>query len=575
MNDRQQLPPTPDQPRAPRGRGFAFQVAAVVLTVVSALAGTGLAKWLRNPQTPPAAQQAKAPGKLFPGRVLLDWKNPDLVLVFTGQMSGYLLPCGCSRPQVGGLERRYNLLQMIKDSGWEYVAADVGDIAQRTGLVGLPNQQGLIKYLYSMRALKLMDYSAVGFGENEVNLGLNTVLGEFALNEPKPRVLTSNLIDAEARFPGEQTKAWEMVPAQKSGINAGITAVTGTPVALRITDMTGGKARKESLRFELPQNALTRVLQEMAAKQVHLPILLFHGPLSSNDGKKPYTEAMACAEAFPQFPILVTLCDTDDPPASPIEVTTKSGSKSLLINVGRKGKYVGVVGVWKTGNAQQPFQFRYERVEMSEDFMTPKEKEVGHPLVDLMEVYGKALKDKDFLRQYDQMSHQLQMLPKVPGVRNDVDVTFVGSEACKKCHEHAYDVWKKSPHSHAYETLVKATRPAYRQYDPECIVCHTVGFGYKSGFVDEPTTPKLKDVGCESCHGPSSVHVKNPRNTEWHKRINPWKYLPANKRKDATDQFCQKCHDTDNDVTWVHGGFDKKWPSIEHTTPGGAPADEK
>ena len=37
--------------------------------------------------------------------------------------------------------------------------------------------------------------------------------------------------------------------------------------------------------------------------------------------------------------------------------------------------------------------------------------------------------------------------------------------------------------------------------------------------------------------------------------------LPANKRDDAMDQMCQKCHDIDNDVHW---SFKKKWPKIVH-----------
>jgi hypothetical protein len=150
---------------------------------------------------------------------------------------------------------------------------------------------------------------------------------------------------------------------------------------------------------------------------------------------------------------------------------------------------------------------------------------------------------------------------------------YEGSEKCKKCHESAYDVWKKTPHSHAYQTLVDAKKPSRRQFDPECIVCHTVGFGYFGGFVDEVKTPKLKNVGCESCHGPASEHVKAPNNPFWHQQMNPWKAPEKETEAEKTrrqlriDLFCQKCHDIDNDVTWTHGGFKKKWPRIDHPTP--------
>jgi hypothetical protein len=278
---------------------------------------------------------------------------------------------------------------------------------------------------------------------------------------------------------------------------------------------------------------------------------------------------MACAHAYPQFPVIVCLTDEDDAPLRPIEVVTRAKTKSLVVSLGKKGKFVGVVGVWKTGNPARPFDYHYERVEMTEkEFQTPAGKEAGHPVIELMEAYTRELKDKKYLEKYGQVRGQQQVMNPVPGLARPVEVTYVGSEKCKRCHDTAYDIWKKTPHSHAYQTLVDAKRPSNRQYDPECVVCHTVGFGKVSGFVTDQKTPHLKDVGCESCHGPCSVHVLNPNNAEWHKRINPWKYITdAKKREDVTDQFCQKCHDTENDVNWIHGGFKRNWPKIAHPNP--------
>jgi hypothetical protein len=554
---------------APRRRGIVFQLAAVGLVIVSGLAGTGLAKWLRRPVSTQVAAPA-APA--FPNRLFQDWKvKPDLVLVLSGQQHGYMLPCGCSRPQVGGLERRFNFLQFAKKAGWPYVAFDLGDIPQRRGPANLPNQQGMIKYVYSMTALKAMNYSAASFGEYEVNLGLGNVLGEFALNEPSPRVIMSNLIGAENNFP-EQTEPWKLAESKEVGLKVGITALVGPTVAERLKALTGADTK---IRFENTRDALNRIWQNMAAAKVDIPVLLYQGPVSRNAMKRPPTEAIACAEAFPQFPIVVCLGEEEEPPAVPVEVTTKGGSKTFVITLGHKGKFIGVVGVFKTGNPANPCTFRYERVEMTEDFLTPKGQEKDHPILELMEKYTQELRDKNFLEKYGQVRHELQILPAVDGLRKPCQATYVGSDKCKKCHEYAYDVWKTSPHSHAYQTLAKAERPSNRQYDPECIVCHTVGYSFQSGYINETRTPNLKNVGCESCHGPASLHVANPNNVEWQKHINPWKYLPKGKHKDAIDQSCQKCHDIDNDVTWIHGGFEKKWEpkKIAHYTP--KPVDEE
>src|SRR5262245_48892134 len=120
-----------DQQHRP-GRGPAFQAAAVVLTLFSLSAmGFLMLRWLRAPEGEPPTGAAAA------SLLFHDWpKNvkPDLVVLLSGEQHGYLQPCGCSYPQYGGLERRYNLMQQLKkERGWELTALDVGDIPQERG----------------------------------------------------------------------------------------------------------------------------------------------------------------------------------------------------------------------------------------------------------------------------------------------------------------------------------------------------------------------------------------------------------------------------------------------------------
>ena len=159
-------------------RGLAFQLAALGLIVVSGLAGTGLARWLQTPHT-------VAPSILSP-RLFAGWEKPDLVLVVSGEQHGYLLPCGCSHPQKGGLERRYNLIEALRERGWPVDSVDLGNVPQIIAPAGLPNIQGLIKYRYAMKAMKAMGYTAVGIGEYEASMPLAKTLDEYALNNEKP-----------------------------------------------------------------------------------------------------------------------------------------------------------------------------------------------------------------------------------------------------------------------------------------------------------------------------------------------------------------------------------------------------
>src|SRR5258708_28022659 len=98
---------------------------------------------------------------------------------------------------------------------------------------------------------------------------------------------------------------------------------------------------------------------------------------------------------------------------------------------------------------------------MNEDFLTPAAEERGHPILALMEHYTAELEKNDYLNQYGQTNHPLQAMGPVKGakLKGPARPTYVGSEACKKCHEHAHDIWKKSGHAHAYKTLEHAPNP--------------------------------------------------------------------------------------------------------------------
>jgi hypothetical protein len=531
-------------------RGLAFQLAALGLIVVSGLAGTGLARWLQTPHAVP-------PSILSP-RLFAGWEKPDLVLVVSGEQHGYLLPCGCSHPQKGGLERRYNLIEALRERGWPVDAVDLGNVPQIIAPAGLPNIQALIKYRYAMKAMKAMDYTAVGVGEYEASMPLAKALDEYALNNEKPRVVCANLKDPELKYPGE-TKAWQLaVPVKGSEVTLGVAGLVGPSVRDQI------KKKDPSVEWTGSVPALNAVLKEMNAAKVDLPVLLYMGSISQGQAGSS-GEAVACAEAFPQFPLIMALDDTDEPRSDPLYATNpKTGAKTMLVSVGHKGKYVGVVGVFRTGKAAQPFELKYQLVEMGEEFMTPKGKETNQPIVKLMEEYTAELKRENYLGQYPQIPHPNQATAK------GKKPTYVGTDRCTDCHKAAGDVWKKTPHHEAYQTLVDAKQPSNRQYDPECIVCHTVGFGYDGGFKTAAETAKLKNVGCESCHGPGSLHVNAPNNVALQLSMNPWK-APAGETEVAKgrrirriDDYCQKCHDPENDVNW---SFERNWPKIAHPSP--------
>ncbi len=66
--------------------------------------------------------------------------------------------------------------------------------------------------------------------------------------------------------------------------------------------------------------------------------------------------------------------------------------------------------------------------------------------------------------------------------------------------------------------------------NPECLPCHSVGYGDTGGFVDATTTAGLAGVQCESCHGAALDHVQNVDD----KTLRPTVSISAD--------VCGKCH---------------------------------
>ncbi len=81
---------------------------------------------------------------------------------------------------------------------------------------------------------------------------------------------------------------------------------------------------------------------------------------------------------------------------------------------------------------------------------------------------------------------------------------YVGIEACADCHDEAVAFWKTTVHAGAWKTLVDDKK----DFDLSCVGCHVTGFR-KPGGSELVENLGLRDVQCEVCHGPGSLHVED------------------------------------------------------------------
>ncbi len=122
---------------------------------------------------------------------------------------------------------------------------------------------------------------------------------------------------------------------------------------------------------------------------------------------------------------------------------------------------------------------------------------------------------------------------------------YVGAGACKGCHQNAYNAWSKSQHAKAFDSLVEVNK----DFDPDCIICHTVGFNQEGGYIDYKDTAHLAGVQCESCHGASRAHVTSNGT------------IATKQRKWPKGKKCIQCHTRKNSPNFR---LDSYWFRISH-----------
>ncbi len=455
------------------------------------------------------------------GPIFVGWKKPGLAIVITGREDGYLEPCGCAGldRMKGGLSRRHTMIEELRGKGWPLLCVDVGGLSKGYGV------QAELKFQITVDAMKKMGYQAIGFSPNDLRLHVDSLVAVAAGNEDNPSPFVSADVGLLG-FEAEITARWRVVDV--GGVKVGVTSILSK-------DFQKGLA-VDDIEFVDPQAALAAVVPEMK-KHCKLMILLAYATRK---------ESMELSKKFPQFAVVVAAVGPPTPPAEP---TVIDETKALLIDAGEKGMDAVVLALY----VDRDKPYRYQRVPLDSRFAASKD------MKNLMKDYQQRLKTLGLAG--------LSIKP-VTHPAHGVNGEFVGSQSCEDCHEPSYDVWKKSKHAKAWATLLHTDPP--RNYDPECISCHVVGwhptnhYPYKGGFLSEKLTPKMTDVGCESCHGPGGSHVKAEKGNDEALQLRMQKAVRVTKEeaKNHAEKACRNCHDLDNSPDF---DFETDWPKVEHT----------
>ena len=465
------------------------------------------------------------------------WPKPKIALLLTAEQHGYFEPCGCTANQLGGMSRRADLLTKIKAAGWPIHGLDAGGLARRSV------RQSAIKLNTTLKALHQLDYVAVGIGTEELQLGFENLLETHMNMENQNTVIpfvSANLTFLDGALDGFPVKSRIL---DTEGLKIGITSVLSDHLQGEVLPLP-------EVTWSDPHEAIQTVLNDFETQQVDIRVLL---------SQATREETKAFAEKFPQFDIILAGRGVSDP--DPDEPPIKVGD-TAIIEAGRKGKYVGVLAVYPN---EEP-AYRYQLVSLERNSFDDTQ-----AMIDLMSDYQQELKDTQIV------------LTDGISAAHPSGATFVGVDKCGECHTEAYDIWKNTPHAHAFESLdpthkhegYERLNGINRTFDPECIACHVVGWDpteyirFQSGFLNEEfaQTSAEKElhkvfagVQCENCHGPGSQHVEFM--TSGDADVEDPAASVRVTLEQARKKVCGNCHDADNSPNFE---FDEYWEKVKHS----------
>jgi hypothetical protein len=446
----------------------------------------------------------------------------ELRLALVGEVRGELEPCGCPTLPFGGFARRERMLDQLAMDG-PILHLDAGELLLKGQFTERTAARDARRDLL-MRLSKQVGVAAWSIGPTDMMaLGLTGVhsLAAGRLEAPPPVSATWIHGDGESLFP-------EARVIEHGGVRIGLIGIA-TPT------VPGALAKDISARS--PAEAL-------AAGLSALPGGLDITAVLTNLADSALDELAAGAPEVSLW--LSTQGRAHDPPRSPsdgrliIEITDRGRMLDLVeLRIGTDPSgptllhpepqdWSNLQLMRRNGQEDDPSQLRAEEalatLGAGRTLVVSQSIPLGSDLDGAATVHADLEKFRD--RRLAQAAARAAEKPKHTA-------GYASSGACVNCHSQEFARWSFSPHAKAWEALIThplAEVPAVQ--NPECVTCHTTGFGQPGGLGELTTSNlrKLKAVQCEACHGPMGGHPD----------------LGEVKGQPITVEVCTGCHDKAN-----------------------------
>lgn len=465
-------------------------------------------------------------------------KTATLRLYLVSTAAGMLEPCGCTKDQLGGIDHLGALIASEAagaKAAKGYVVLGAGPLLFDEPVIkGDETTQATWSAEAMAAAMKDLGLAAWAPGANDWAIGAEA-LGRFR------ELSGAALVAANVKgAPGVVSS----VVREVAGLKLGIVGVADPK------SRTGGYP--EGVSAGPPLDAVKAAVEEVKKQGAQILIGL---------AALPRGEALRMADALPDLHVLVVgkpseSGHTNDLPKPPV----LAGS-TLVVEAANHLQSVGVVDLFVGGDAKSsksPIAFkdaggvakaeevlslasrirelevrinnwendktvnaedvkarkadlerlRAEKAKLEEPGAAVSGSFFRYNLVEVRERLGSDKRAAERLLSYYKRVNEhnkTAFADRKPEPPAKGQAGYLGVEACTECHDEERKVWDESKHSHAYETLQKD----FKEYNLDCVSCHVTGYG-KPGGSTVTFVEKLQDVQCEECHGPGSLHAKEP-----------------------------------------------------------------
>ncbi len=378
-------------------------------------------------------------------------RSGEILIVYSGNALGELKPCGCDKEEdQGGIERRMSYLKQVIPQESNTLLVDLGDNFKGS------TRQGKLKAQTMMQALARMNYDAITLGDKDLLYG-NGFLNSLQ-NIPW---VAANLQLEGLALPPSRTKVLA------NGLKVFITAVADPDLFYASSD--------SNVTLSDPLAALQRELDTARkSESPDLVVVLTHMPRGK--GMK-----------FLDLPgVDVVINGHIEKDSDVIDMVPVEKVGKIFVQPGPLGQKMGELLVRIHPDGEKTYQQKMVRLG------------------------SKAPMDPEMTQLYDAYNAEVEelfMATLAAKRKQKQNRVYATDQTCLTCHTTDHDLWSKTGHSRAYAALEEVNK----SFDPECLACHTTGFGKPGGFISEIDTPGLKNVQCEMCHGARLKHTQNPR----------------------------------------------------------------